>query len=156
MKILIFGTMVLAALSLTACGPDLDPDEQMDTLMDQRWLLESVGSTSSYDLDTLRPNHISFTSNIPNMAQAFAGCNTIAGRYELDGMNLVFDRVAVTKQGCEDMVQEELLIEALENTNNYRIINDRLEFRNDGRKLAIFLKDTGEFFLPMPYDVRAR
>lgn len=156
MKLAIFGLLAYAAFQLIGCGQPLDPEVQMDELMDQRWLLENVGGTASYDLDTLRPNHISFTSDMPNTAMAFAGCNSVAGRYQLDGMSLVFDRVVISSDKCEDQTQELLLKEALEKTNNYRIVKDKLELYNDREKLAVFVKDTGEYFLPVPYDVQRK
>lgn len=156
MKKTIFGLLVYAAFQFIGCGQPLDPEVQMEKLMDQRWLLENVGGTASYDLDSLRPNHISFTSDMPNTAMAYAGCNSVAGRYQLDGMSLVFDRVVISNDACEDQTQELLLKEALEKTDNYRIVNDKLELYNEREKLAVFVLDTGEFFLPVPYDVQRR
>ena len=153
MKAIGFVLFIYTFFQLIGCSPALDPEEQMDLLMDQRWLLESVDGVESYQIDTLLPNYLSFTSQMPDAAMGFAGCNTIAGRYQLDGNKIEFDRVLTANKVCDDMQLEELLVEAMKQTNNYRIINDKLEFLNDRQTLAVFTKDEGEYFLPVPFDL---
>ncbi len=147
------GLIFYALIQLIGCSPALDPEEQMDLLMNQRWLLENAGGVESYQIDTLLPNYLSFTSEMPDAAMGFAGCNTIAGRYQLDGNTIEFDRVLVTKNSCPDMQLEELLVKAMEETNNYRIINNKLEFLNGRQQLAVFVKDEGDYFLPVPFEL---
>ena len=140
-------------IQLIGCGPTLDPEEQMDLLMDQRWLLETVDRVETYQIDTLLPNYLSFTSQMPDAAMGFAGCNTIAGRYQLEGNKIEFDRVIRARKECEDMKLEDLLVEAMEQANNYRIRNNKLELLKDRKVLAVFNKDEGEYFLPVPFDL---
>jgi heat shock protein HslJ len=153
MKALGLGLMIYTLIQLIGCGPTLDPEEQMDLLMDQRWLLESVQGVESYQIDTLLPNYLSFTSEMPDAAMGFAGCNTVAGRYQLDGNLIEFDRVLTTKKACPDMELEQLMVQALEQTNNYRIVKNKLEFYKDRKLLAVFVKDDGDYFLPVPFDL---
>lgn len=153
MKVIGFGLLFYAIFHFIGCGPSLDPEEQMDLLMNQRWLLESAGGVESYQIDTLLPNYLSFTSEMPNAAMGFAGCNTIAGRYQLDGNTIEFDRVLTTKSACPDMELEQLMVIALEQTNNYRVVKNKLEFYKDRELLAVFVKDDGDYFLPVPFDL---
>jgi len=69
-----------------------------------------------------------------------SGCNRIAGVYELENNVLRFKPLAVTMMACIDplMKQEQVFIEALKATSNYRIAGDTLELRHGERVVARF------------------
>lgn len=151
MKFQFYSLLALTILILTSCG--MDPEEQAKKLVDSRWLLEEVGDMESYQIDSIRPNHIVLLTTTQNSAMAFAGCNTLAAKFELEGTSLVFSNIISTKKNCEDMELENRLKDAISRTDSYRIKNNKLTFFEGRSKLAEFQLDEGEYNLPIPYDL---
>ena len=62
-----------------------------------------------------------------NRLNAFAGCNTLSGTYELgEGYQLHFLNVISTLMACPNMTIEESMKKALGMTDNYSILGDSL------------------------------
>jgi copper homeostasis protein (lipoprotein) len=60
------------------------------------------------------------------------GCNRMTGKYELDGQNLHFSKMATTRMACPEvlMAQESAFLKALEAVAVWRISGDQLELKN--------------------------
>jgi putative lipoprotein len=66
--------------------------------------------------------------SVEKVVQGFAGCNRIAGGYQLAGTNLSFPALIMTKMGCMDhMDQERAFAKALNETASWKIAGGRLE-----------------------------
>lgn len=74
-----------------------------------------------------REAHLVFAAEALRVAGS-AGCNRVAGRFELEGDGLRFSQMATTMMSCPDgMDQEKRFFEALENGARYRIRDGHLE-----------------------------
>lgn len=73
-----------------------------------------------------------------NNFSAFAGCNKMAGHYELGKEKIKFLRVMATMMACQDMKAEEQLKTALETCDNYVANEKVLQLRKGGQTLAKF------------------
>jgi heat shock protein HslJ len=73
-------------------------------------------------------------------AAASAGCNSLAGRYEVGKDSLHFSQIVGTRMACMDplMQQEQALIDALQSTTGYRISGAKLELLQQNKVLARF------------------
>ncbi|TVR84450.1 MAG: META domain-containing protein [Saprospirales bacterium] len=144
--------VLFSLLVFVACGEQLSPEQQQAMIMDQRWLLDEVDGNRNVDNDTLQPNHLMLPSTMHGTAMAFAGCNQLAAKYEISGTDLSFSNVIASRKMCEEMQLEYALVEALERTDRFRIRENKLELFEGRKKLAVFLRDDGEFSLPQIYD----
>lgn len=69
----------------------------------------------------------------------FAGCNRMAGHYELDGETLRFGPMVLTRMACaEGMGLENRFRAALETVRGYRTITDGLELLDERKSIARF------------------
>lgn len=73
----------------------------------------------------------------------FAGCNRMSGTYRVDGSNLSFDPLMLTRRACpQGMGGEQELARALQETKAHRITDGALVLEAaDGRALAKFAAD---------------
>ena len=75
-------------------------------------------------------------------AGGYAGCNSYGGEYSMNGSTLSFSRLGMTRMHCEGYMDlERSFVEALENTRNWRVVDDHLELLGDGRVLARLRRD---------------
>jgi heat shock protein HslJ/uncharacterized lipoprotein NlpE involved in copper resistance len=78
------------------------------------------------------------TLKADNSFTAFAGCNSINGRYEFKGSQVKLFRLISTMMACEDMAVENGLKKALESADNYVANEKVLQFRKANVNLAKF------------------
>lgn len=88
-------------------------------LKNSKWrLVKLYGKTIEKNKDSKRDYGIIF--NPDGRFSAFAGCNSMAGSYELEKINNIsFSKVASTMMACENMVTEQELAKVLEMADNY-------------------------------------
>ena len=136
--------LLLAAVSLTvmlgACSAN-DPVVEgrvIHELVGTRWaLVQLFGAAASVSADAREP-FIALQSTDARIV-GYAGCNRIAGRYELSGEQLHFKQVASTRGGCPEMIIEDALLKALDATVRWSISGDALDLLGqDGAVVARF------------------
>lgn len=89
-------------------------------LKNSKWrLLKLNGKTIEKNKDNKKEFGITF--NTDGRFFAFAGCNNMAGSYELkeDVSRMKFSKVASTMMACEDMITEQEFAKVLEIVDNY-------------------------------------
>jgi len=89
-------------------------------LKNSKWrLVKLYGKTIEKNKDSKREHGITF--NTDGRFSAFAGCNSMAGSYELqeEVSRIKFSKVASTMMACEDMETEQELAKVLEMADNY-------------------------------------
>jgi copper homeostasis protein (lipoprotein) len=89
-------------------------------LKNSKWRLVKLnGKTIEKNKDNKKEFGITF--NIDGRFSAFAGCNNMAGSYELkeDVSRLKFSKVISTMMACEDMLTEQEFAKVLEIVDNY-------------------------------------
>ena len=105
----------------------LNPKEEIKTkeaakveLKNSKWRLVKLnGKTIQKSKDAKREYGITF--NTDGRFSAFAGCNNMAGSYELkeEVSRIAFSKVASTMMACEDMLTEQEFAKVLEIVDNY-------------------------------------
>ncbi len=74
-----------------------------------------------------------------NSINGFSGCNYFNGGYLLNGNKLSFSKIGMTRMACPNKsIKEYEFIDALNKTNNYQIVNDKLLLKNYDNILAKF------------------
>ena len=75
-----------------------------------------------------------------NKIIGFAGCNSLGGKYELEGNKIKFQEIITTKMACPDVdFNESKFLSILSQVDNYTIHNDVLSLKdNNENTLAIF------------------
>lgn len=128
------------ALVLGACSANERVVEGgvVHELAGTRWaLVQLFGAAASLGADAREP-FVALQSMDARIV-GYAGCNRIAGRYELSGEQLRFSQIASTRMACPEMAVEDALLKALEATVRWRISGDELELRgSDGAAVARF------------------
>ena len=105
----------------------LNPKEEIKTkeaakveLKNSKWRLVKLnGKTIQKSKDAKREYGITF--NTDGRFSAYAGCNNMAGSYELkeEVSRIAFSKVASTMMACEDMLTEQEFAKVLEIVDNY-------------------------------------
>jgi heat shock protein HslJ len=103
-----------------------------------RWaLVELFGKAAGVGADAREP-FVALQSTDARIV-GYAGCNRIAGRYELSGAQLRFSQIASTRMACPEMAVEDALLKALEATVRWSITGDDLDLLGqDGATVARF------------------
>ncbi len=104
-------------------------------LTGKKWLMSELVSKSIKGKKKVY--YIEFMMD--NTFIAFAGCNSFHGSYKLKGENISFGDVITTKMACEDMKDENSLMEVLRDADQYRIENGQLLIL-DGKSTAAKFK----------------
>jgi copper homeostasis protein (lipoprotein) len=112
-------------------------------ITETRWILkEMMGKQVEINADKSKPFFIQLRASDNRMA-AFAGCNSIAGPYEITENNrLKFGKLMSTMMACENMETEFALSKVLEETNSYVTSDKRLQLLSGSAKpLATFVAE---------------
>ena len=73
----------------------------------------------------------------------FAGCNRYFGSYTIDGANLRFSALGMTRMACQEgMALEQQLSRALEATREFRLNGGELTLLGEAGTLARFVRGT--------------
>jgi putative lipoprotein len=102
-----------------------------------RWVFKTLHGEDAGTGAGGNPAHITLQGAEPR-ASGFAGCNQIAGAYELDGNALSFSKMAMTMRACpEGMDLDREVSKALEATQSYQISGTTLRLMDeDGAAIA--------------------
>lgn len=133
-------TLLLAATTVSATAADPHADPASITGID--WTLMTIASESG---QVEVPAEIGASLRLDDDASGFAGCNDFFGGYLLDGDELTFDPLAVTKKLCEGAGQdtEDAYLPALAAVATWAIDSgNRLSLLDaDGTEVLAFLSD---------------
>lgn len=106
-----------------SCGSSLAESPLRGTY----WKLVRLEGNPVAAAEKQREAHLVFAIDALRVAGS-AGCNRVAGGFELEGDGLRFSQMATTMMSCPDgMDQERRFLEALERVEHYRIRGSRLE-----------------------------
>lgn len=108
------------------------------SLFGKRWKLTEVNGVA---VKTTKP-YIEF--NKTGRFSADGGCNRIAGRFELSGMQNKFSQAISTRRACIDAELQQVetnFLKGLEETTSFQIQNEELRFFNADRPVLTFRAD---------------
>lgn len=106
-------------------------------LKNSKWrLIKLHGNSIVKSKDSKKEYGIIFATD--GRFSAFAGCNSMAGSYELneEASRIKFSKVVSTMMACQDMLTEQELAKVLEITDNYNFDGQMLKL-NKGRMATI-------------------
>lgn len=69
---------------------------------------------------------------------ASAGCNSIGGKFKISGSKITFSDVISTRMACDDMTDEQRLVAAFDDADNYVANKKVLQLRKGDKILATF------------------
>jgi copper homeostasis protein (lipoprotein) len=95
-------------------------------ILEKYWkLIELNGKPVSIDTTFRKEPHIIFKYS--NRLVGNGGCNSISGEHKIDGFNsVVISKMISTKMACPNMDLEQEFLEALQNADNFNVVNDML------------------------------
>ena len=115
--------LIVAACDSTGStqGTTPEPTPATGDLAGSSWTLVSVGSNPVVEGSGAR---LAF-DDAGNVSGS-TGCNSVSGKYALDGPSLTFGMLATTRMACEEtlMGQEASVLEALQNVSGWEIDAD--------------------------------
>lgn len=147
-SVLAVSCALLATLVMPAChrpGPPPEaapeaaaPEALRSAVEGIEWTLVELGGKPAPLGNGGKPATLTLDAG-ERRASGFAGCNRVAGSYELDARALRFSALFGTKMGCATGMDLELLFtEALEATREYRLAERMLELVGEQGVLARF------------------
>ena len=139
--------LLLGVFMLSACTPaEVQPTQPLGEqtgLLDQEWVLESIGQKGSATA-AIDGVAVTLTLDSDGNAGGSAGCNHYGGVYIIKGDQISFGEIVSTLMACVDdavMEQEMQYLQALSLAGTYLVSNDRLTIEyNDGGSVLTFIK----------------
>jgi putative lipoprotein len=108
-----------------------------DDIVGVTWTLVEVNDAAVDPAAMNRPATLMLASE--GNASGYAGCNQFGGPYMVDGANLRFGAIAMTRMACPDRMEVETAYAAVfDATRSWRVNEGMLELLADGRVLARF------------------
>jgi putative lipoprotein len=97
----------------------------MADLENVQWTLTELDGAAITPVSRSAPT-LKFASK-DRRVSGFAGCNRFTGGYELNGANLRFGNLAVTRMACAEPTPEAALLKALADTVSWKVDGRTLE-----------------------------
>jgi heat shock protein HslJ len=101
-------------------------DEVIYELTGTRWALAQINGKPVTIEGQQREPYVVLESASTRVV-GYAGCNRIAGSYELRDEMLGFGQIRSTRMACPQLATEDALLKALKETRRWRIESDRLD-----------------------------
>lgn len=115
-------------------------------IVEKYWKLVSIdGKTISPSDKQIKEPHMILKA-FDKSVNGNGGCNSFFGSYELAGENHIsFSKIGATKMACQNMAVENVFFKALEQADQYTVVNDTLFLNNASKILlarfeAVYLK----------------
>ena len=127
--------------------PEIYMLEKIDVdfvLTNKYWkLIELNGSEFSVNAESGNREPFISLKKDESRVSGNTGCNNLMGSFKVDSDygnegKLKFSQMATTRMACMDVNYEQDFLKALEDCNNYSIVNDTLSLKKDGKLLAKF------------------
>lgn len=141
--------IVLLLIVLSACKPSNKIGELVGVpkerpLENTYWVLAELNGTAIVRNDS-KKLFIQLNEDSKSMT-GFAGCNRLSGEYTLNGKKLSF-RTISTRMFCEnEMKIEDAFLQAVNNVNEFSIVEHELFLKQDNTTLLKFQADRKEEF----------
>jgi heat shock protein HslJ len=104
------------------------------------WKLWQLDGTD-YKSETSQPVHVQLNSD--GRFTGYAGCNMIWGIWKFQGQEIQFSNINRTKTACNELANEEIILEHLQKAKAYMISGSHLILiSNDGHALLNFVAST--------------
>lgn len=113
------------------------PGQANAELENTRWKLVEVSGQAVTTAPSQREAFIRLDPT-KKALQAMGGCNGLGGNYEVEGEQIRFKQIIGTMMACSELPTEQAMIKALEATNKFKIVGDKLELYADEKLLARF------------------
>ena len=130
----------LVAVIATLCGMSACSQNEsvpQDDIIGVTWTLVEVNGAAVDAAAMNRP--ATLLLNAEGHAGGYAGCNQFGGPYTIDGGDLRFGAIAMTRMACPDRMDVETAYSAVfDATRSWRVSGGMLELVADGRVLAQF------------------
>ena len=145
---------VFALVVVAACAKSSSPGDETasaagsvsetSALVGPRWRLVELEGQPAIAGGGSREPHLIFsrTEGVDRVGGA-TGCNSMGGKYQIDGEQIHFSELFSTKMACVEegrMRQETRFVGALERADRYSISGDTLTLRAGEAVLAKFVK----------------
>jgi heat shock protein HslJ len=136
---LLFG---LALTLLVACKTQetigfQKPSHSLENTYWKLWQIDAI----DYKGETSEAVHIQLTSD--GRFKGFAACNMMWGIWKMQEQEIQFSNINRTKTACNELPNEEVILEHLQKTKAYKISGDHLILiSNDGHALLNFIAST--------------
>ena len=121
----LYRSTLLAPLKLSE---DLESCDQAATpkLTGTLWHPVELGGQRITQPTAPHAAYLQFTDDSETRVTGSTGCNRLMGDYVQEANKLHFTALATTRMACPDMTQEQVFIDALNNTTGWQIENDEL------------------------------
>lgn len=125
-----------ALLVMTACG---GPAVENKPLEGTQWKLSTMEGITAEAINKV-PDFFTLKLNAADtMISGRTNCNRFFGKYHLDGKELEFSKMGMTRMACMDMQHETAFVNMLDQVDSYTIKGDELQLFNDQNDvLAVF------------------
>ncbi len=108
--------------------------EMQNAIENKRWVLQTLNGEQI----PKQTKDIYITFKNTSAFDGFAGCNRISGHYKMDLKTISLTDVIATKMACPSLEIETKLLDVLQKTNDYKIIQDHLLLMNGKDEIAKF------------------
>lgn len=133
MKKILFAAAA-ALVALTACNGA----RKTVALEGTQWKLEQMEGIPAEAI-TREADFFTLTFNAADtMVNGRTNCNRFFGRYALNGNELEFDNMGMTRMACPEMEYENAFVEMLNGVDGYAIEGETLTLLGNGKALATF------------------
>lgn len=113
------------------------PTQTLENTYWKLWQIDAI----DYKAETSEPVHIQLTSD--GRFKGFAACNMIWGIWKFQSQEIQFSNINRTKTACNELANEEVILEHLQKTKAYMISGEHLILiSNDGHALLNFIAST--------------
>lgn len=116
---------------------DARPNQPNTALENTRWKLIEVNGQPVTATDNQPEPHLRLNSTGKRL-EARGGCNGLGGNYEVTGNQIRFNGIIGTMMACPALPTEQAFIKALEATDSFKIVGDKLELYAGEKLLARF------------------
>jgi heat shock protein HslJ len=129
----------LTAMIILACAGCAGTGAGQVELQGSQWVLAELEGEPVTPVGERGAGFLRFEGNSDRFA-ASAGCNSMGGKWTVDGETLTFSQVVSTLMACQEplMTRERQLSEALSGTTTFRSREGRLELVAGSRVVATF------------------
>lgn len=133
MKQMKFILLITIMYTFTACSSA--KLRETNPLFKSKWVLSELNGTPVQMSNTDKDAHLNFLFNGMGVSGS-GGCNRLTGTFISKGDDLSFGPLASTKMMCADSQFETAFFSVIEKVNQYAIVDNVLELKQDKKIVA--------------------
>lgn len=132
--------VVISLVLMGSCSSSKKAQRSEADITSLQWRMVSVKSSDGSELLIPPAEHVpNLVITKEGQASGFAGCNRFHGPVKVDGMNIKFENMALTRMYCmETMHIEEAYMNVLNAVDNYAVDKGNLYLQKGNEILATF------------------